>query len=235
MLQYRPAAARGTTNLPWLDSRHSFSFGGYRDPNHMRFGPLRVINEDRVIGGAGFDTHDHRDMEIITYVLSGALAHRDSMGNGTIIRAGEVQKMSAGTGVEHSEYNASPTEEVHFYQIWIVPDKRGIAPNYAQIRPDPDLRRNAWQMLAAPMDHAGPGIIPLAQDAKIYLADLSTTAAIELPVEAGRQAWLQVLRGEVELGERNLTAGDGIGLDTAQNLRASHDSELVYFDLPKNA
>lgn len=229
----RPAATRGLTQLPWLKSYHSFSFGDYRDPQFVRFGPLRVINEDHVIAGAGFDTHDHRDMEIITYVLSGALAHRDSMGNGTIINAGEWQKMSAGTGIEHSEFNASPTEPVHFYQIWIMPDRRGIAPNYAQIKPHPKARQNAWQLLAAPMDAPQSGIIPLAQDAKIYLADLATTAALDVPVESGRQTWLQVLRGNVKLGDRDLTAGDGIGFDTTQNLRASHDSELICFDLPK--
>ena len=233
MLNFRPAATRGLTELPWLHSLHSFSFGGYRDPQFTRFGPLRVINEDRVVPGAGFDTHDHRDMEIITYVLSGALAHRDSMGNGTTINAGEWQKMSAGTGIEHSEFNASQTEPVHFYQIWIMPDRRGIAPNYAQIKPDPAARRNAWQLLAGPMDNPAAGIIPLAQDAKIYLADLGMMGAIDVPALPGRQTWLQVLRGSVKLGERELVAGDGIGFDTTQNIRASHDSELIYFDLPK--
>src|SRR5438552_2530700 len=172
MIQVRPAAERGQTRISWLDSRHTFSFGDYWDPRHMGYRSLRVINDDRVAPGGGFGTHPHRDMEIVTYVLDGALEHKDSLGTGSVIRPGELQRMSAGTGIRHSEFNASATEPVHLYQIWLLPEKRGQAPSYEQKPFDPAARAGRWQLVASP--NAAEGSLTIHQDARLFLANIAT-------------------------------------------------------------
>jgi len=206
----RRAAERGRTVLDWLDSRHSFSFGHYYDPEHVSFGPLRVINEDRVAAGAGFGAHGHRDMEILTYVLSGGLAHRDSLGNGSVIRPGDVQRMSAGTGIRHSEYNASDTEPVHFLQIWIEPNARGIKPGYEE-KHFPEAERRGRLRIIAARDGRG-GALSLHQDADVYAALLDRNDRVTHHPAGTRQIWVQVARGGVDVNGVALEAGDGAGL-----------------------
>ncbi len=235
MIIKRPSSERGQTNIDWLQSFHSFSFGGYRDPRHMGFGPLRVINEDIVAPSGGFSPHDHRDMEIITYILSGALAHKDSMGNGTTIHTGEMQKMSAGSGIEHSEFNASATDPVHLLQIWIIPDKRGIAPNYAQEKIAPDQKHNKLHLAAS--NGNLPGVIPIEQDAKIYVSALDAGKHLHADLTAGRKYWLQIMRGELRLSglDTPLIAGDGAAViqESAIELQGGKDAEFLLFDLPE--
>ncbi|MBS0374314.1 MAG: pirin family protein [Proteobacteria bacterium] len=231
MIVVRDRDRRGRTQMGWLDSRHTFSFGEYRDPNHMGYRSLRVINDDRVIPGAGFGTHGHRDMEIVTYVLSGALAHRDSLGNGSTIRPGDVQRMSAGTGITHSEFNASSTEPVHFLQIWILPETTGIAPGYEQKQFTADERRNRFRLVA---DHDGSdGAVRIHQDARLSVATLEAGASLDVPLPAGRHAWLQVARGVVALEGDELREGDGAAIrdETAVRLESAHGAELLLFDL----
>src|SRR5713101_5674016 len=188
MIAVRPAAERGTDNLGWLDSRHTFSFGHYYDPKHMAFGPLRVINEDRVRPGAGFGTHGHRDMEIISYVLEGALEHKDSIGAGSVIRPGDVQVMSAGTGIRHSEFNHSKTEPVHFLQIWVVPDREGIAPRYEQKTfPDADKRR---KLCLVGSSDGRDGSVVVHQDVRLFAALLNTAEQVTQALPAHRKGWL---------------------------------------------
>ncbi|MBS0393585.1 MAG: pirin family protein [Proteobacteria bacterium] len=231
MILVRDRDRRGHTRLGWLDSRHTFSFGEYRDPNHMGFRSLRVINDDRVIPGAGFGTHGHRDMEIITVVLEGALAHRDSLGHGSTIRPGEVQRMSAGTGITHSEYNASQTEPVHFLQIWIVPEARGLTPGYQQARFDPQEQHNRLRLIAD--RHGTDGALVVHQDARVLAATLDAGASLEVPLEPARHAWLQVAGGVVELEGDELRAGDGaaISAESAVRLRSGVGAQLLVFDL----
>src|SRR5215471_7408794 len=195
MITVRRAGERGIANHGWLDSRHSFSFGHYYDPKHMGFGPLRVINEDRVQPGGGFDTHGHRDMEIISYVLEGALAHKDSIGTGSVIRPGDVQVMSAGTGIRHSEFNHSKTEPVHFLQIWIVPDREGIAPRYDQKRFPDEEKRGRLRLVGS--SDGRDGSIVIHQDAELRAAILAAGEGATSALRAGRRAWLQVARGAV--------------------------------------
>lgn len=230
MLTLRPSSARGHFNHGWLDSRHTFSFAEYRDPAHMGFRSLRVINEDIIAPGEGFPTHPHHDMEILTYVISGKLAHKDSMGNGRTIEAGEVQGMSAGTGITHSEYNASRGEPVHLLQIWIVPRTRSVTPAYGEWKPE-GAHRNAWS-LAASGDGA-EGSILIQQDARMYVGLFDDATEIALPVEAGRHCWLQVAAGDAALGGITLAQGDGAAFaaEDASHIRAEAGSELLLFDL----
>lgn len=230
MIAVRPAAERGHTVFDWLDSRHSFSFGEYRDPRQMGFSTLRVINEDVVKPGKGFATHGHRDMEIITWILSGALEHRDSLGTGSVIRPGDAQRMSAGTGIRHSEFNHSPTNPVHFLQIWILPATEGIAPGYEQ-KAIP-IRDGALTLVAS--GDAREGSITIHQDTDLYASRLSPRAAVEHSLRPGRTAWVQVARGQVMLNDQALEPGDGAAIsgERALDIRARTASEVLLFDMP---
>lgn len=231
MLQVRKGNERGVADFGWLQSNHSFSFGHYYDPQHVGFGPLRVINEDRVEPAAGFDTHGHRNMEIISYVLSGALEHKDSMGNGSVLRYGDVQRMSAGTGVLHSEYNPSSSEGVHFLQIWIVPERRGLEPGYEQHRFAPEDLRDQWRLVASgtPRD----GALKIHQDVDLYATRLGAGRELTYVPAEGRKLWLQVARGTVEADGETLRAGDAAAWTDAKALavRAHEDAELLLFDM----
>jgi quercetin 2,3-dioxygenase len=233
MITVRHAAERGTANLGWLDSRHTFSFGQYYDPNHMGFGPLRVINEDRVRPGAGFETHGHRDMEIISYVLEGALEHKDSIGNGSVIRPGDMQVMSAGTGIRHSEFNHSKSEPVHFLQIWVLPDRQGLAPRYDQKTFPASEKRGRLRLVGSP--DGRDGSIVIHQDTDIYDALLSSGDAVTNNLKTGHKSWVQVVRGAVEVNGTAADAGDGVAVEDEAVLTVmSHadDSEVLVFDLP---
>jgi hypothetical protein len=231
MIEIRPAAERGHFDHGWLNTWHTFSFADYYDPNFVSFRSLRVINDDRVAGGGGFPTHPHRDMEIVTYVLEGALEHKDSMGTGSVIRPGDVQRMSAGTGVTHSEFNASPTEAVHLLQIWMLPERKGITPSYEQKNYPAAERRGKLRLVASPDGRAGS--LKIHQDNKLYagLFDKGESAKYEL--KAGRYAWLQVARGSVELNGIKLQAGDGAAAaeEPVLELAGVDDAEVLLFDL----
>ncbi len=231
MITIRKAADRGHFDFGWLDTFHTFSFGDYHDPRFMGFRSLRVINEDRVAPGAGFPPHPHRDMEIVTYVLEGALRHEDSTGGGGVIRPGRVQRMSAGAGVVHSEFNASETEPVHLLQIWIVPAKRGIRPGYEE-KDLPDAEaRNRLRLVASP--DGAEGSVTIRQDARLFATRLDAGAAVELPLAAGRHAWVQVARGALTRDGTSLRAGDGAAVsdETRLRLAATEPSEALVFDL----
>lgn len=230
--QIRNSSKRGRADFGWLDSRHSFSFGHYHDPAHMGFGPLRVINEDRVAPGGGFAPHAHSDMEIVSYVLSGALEHRDSLGNGSVIRPGDVQRMSAGTGIRHSEHNASRTEPVHFLQIWIQPQRRGIAPGYEQKAFSTQERRGRLALVAS--RDGRDGSLTIHQDVDLYATLLAPGDAVRHALAAPRAAWVQVCTGSVRVGEQVLDAGDGLSVADADAvpIEATADTELLLFDLP---
>lgn len=232
MINVRKAEERGHANHGWLHTYHTFSFADYYDPNYTQFRALRVMNEDRVQPGQGFGTHGHRDMEILSYVLEGALEHRDSLGNGSVICPGELQYMSAGTGVRHSEFNASDREVVHFYQIWLVPDQRGLAPRYAQQSFPAEERAGRLQLVAAPEPAAG-GAIGIRQDARVYLADLDPNDSVAHPLPPERHAWLQVLRGGVTLNGLALNSGDGAQVSGESLLRiaAAESAGIMLFDL----
>jgi redox-sensitive bicupin YhaK (pirin superfamily) len=227
----RRANERGYADHGWLKSFHTFSFADYYAPAHMGFRSLRVINEDRVEGGKGFGTHPHRDMEIISYVLSGALQHRDSMGTGSVIRPGDVQRMSAGTGVTHSEFNASPSELVHFLQIWIMPDQRGHAPGYEQ-KHFSEAERSGKLRLVASKD-GRDGSVTVHQDASLYAGLLEPRARVEHQLASGRSAWLHVARGSVSVDGEQLSTGDAAAIDTAGQIAlvANEASEILLFDL----
>ena len=231
MIQIRPKQERGKTNLSWLDSRHTFSFGDYHDPQHMSFGALRVINEDRVSAGAGFPTHGHRDMEIVTYVLKGELAHRDSTGTSSVIRAGEVQRMSAGTGINHSEFNNSTAGGVHFLQIWILPERTAITPAYEQRGFGADGKAGKWQLVAS--RDGAQGSLTVHQDAKIYLANLNAGATLEFAAQPKRKFWVQIVSGETALNGTAMAAGDGAAVTDEAKLTftGSVSSEIMLFDL----
>jgi redox-sensitive bicupin YhaK (pirin superfamily) len=231
MIQIRPAKDRGQTALTWLDSRHTFSFGDYYDPAHLSFGALRVINDDRVAPSAGFGTHPHRDMEIITYVLQGALEHRDSLGTGSAISAGEVQRMTAGTGILHSEFNASPTEPVHLLQIWILPEKRGLEPGYEQ-RVIPLEEKRGQLRLIASRDGRKDSLL-LHQDADVYATVLEAGERVSHRLRHGRKAWVQVATGEILLNDRLLQAGDGAALENEDGLvlTGKQPAGILVFDL----
>jgi quercetin 2,3-dioxygenase len=229
MITVRQAAQRGRTRLDWLDSWHSFSFGDYYDPSNMGFGPLRVINDDVVDPGRGFGTHPHRDMEILTWVLDGALQHRDSLGTGSVIRPGEVQIMSAGTGIQHSEFNPSPIEPVRLLQIWILPERRDLPPRYdQQVVP---LEPGVLRQIAA--REPEPGAVTLFQDATVYAARLEPGQRVEHVLRPGRTAWVQVARGDVRVDDSALHEGDGAAVTGQERLaiEADGDAEVLVFDL----
>jgi redox-sensitive bicupin YhaK (pirin superfamily) len=231
MIRIRNAADRGHFLHGWLDTYHTFSFSDYFDPDHMGFRALRVINDDRVQPGEGFGMHGHRDMEIVTYVLEGALEHRDSLGNGSVLRPGELQHMTAGTGVRHSEFNPSPAEPVHLYQIWLLPERRGLRPSYEQ-RPFAEAdRRGRLRLVASPDGREGS--LTIHQDARLYLASLSEGQQVSHELVPGRHAWLQVLRGRVDLNGQRLGTGDGAGVSDETKLIVSGggESEVLLFDL----
>ena len=231
MIAIRRAAERGHAYHGWLDTYHTFSFASYQDPRHMGFRALRVMNEDVVAPGQGFGTHPHRDMEIVTYVLEGALEHRDSMGNGEVLRPGEFQRMSAGTGITHSEFNPSPDDPVHLYQIWLFPERKGIEPSYEQKRFDEAERHNRLRLVASP--NAADGSLLIHQDARVYLATRDAKAAVAHELAPGRNAWLQVLRGAVSINQRELQTSDGVAVSDERDLRieARQKSEVLLFDL----
>jgi hypothetical protein len=232
MIEIRRSSERGFADHGWLKSFHSFSFAEYFDPQHVEFGPLRVINEDRVVAGAGFGTHAHRDMEIISYVLEGALQHKDSMGNGSIIRPGDVQRMSAGTGVTHSEFNPSRSDGVHFLQIWIQPDRRGIAPGYEEKNFPAAEKRGQLRLIASP-DRA-QGSVLLHQDARVYAGLFDGPESATLTIAAGRRAYVHVARGSITANDAPLQAGDAMKATGIRSvtLQGGHDAEVLVFDLP---
>jgi redox-sensitive bicupin YhaK (pirin superfamily) len=232
MINKRPASERGRSSIDWLDSRHTFSFADYYDPRHMGYRALRVINDDRVAPGAGFPTHSHRDMEIVSYVLEGALVHKDSMGNGSTIRPGDVQRMSAGTGVSHSEFNESKSAPVHFLQIWILPERPRLTPGYEQRTFTQAERRGRFRLVASRDGHDGS--VTVHQDARMYsaLLDPGETAAIEL--EPGRSGWVHVAKGSVVLNGMTLTEGDGAALADESKIEVvggADRAEVIAFDL----
>jgi redox-sensitive bicupin YhaK (pirin superfamily) len=232
MLTVRKAEDRGVSRISWLDSHHTFSFSDYYDPKWMGFRSLRVINDDTVAPGGGFGTHGHRDMEIITYVLDGALAHKDSLGTGSVIRPGDVQKMSAGSGIQHSEFNASREQPVHFLQIWVMPNQQGIAPAYEQLHFPREAKLGKLLLVAA--DSGEPGLIRLQQNARMYVTVLeSSEQSVEHALAAGRHAWIQVARGEVTVNGTVLKAGDGAAVTTASTIKISGapEGEVILFDL----
>lgn len=231
MITIRKSADRGHFDLGWLETYHTFSFDRYYDPEHVQFRSLRVINEDRVQPGQGFPTHSHRDMEIITYILAGALEHRDSMGNGSVIRPGDVQRMTAGTGVSHSEYNPSNSEPVHLLQIWILPKARRLPPGYEQKPFSEDERRGRFRLIAS--EDGREGSVTIHQDAGVYATVLDAGQKLEHVLQPNRYAWLQIARGTVNLNDVNVKQGDGAAIDNETTLRiGAHDqAELLLFDL----
>ncbi len=231
MIQIRKAEERGFADHGWLKARHTFSFAGYRDPTHMGFRSLRVMNEDHIEPGQGFGTHPHHDMEIVTYVLEGALEHRDSMGNGEVLRPGEFQRMSAGTGITHSEFNPSSTEPTHLYQIWLLPDRKSIEPSYEQKRFDDGDMTNQLRLVASPT--AEQGSLAIHQDARIYLAKIDAGKQISYDLPAGRNAWLQILRGSVAINDIALGTSDGAAIrdEALLTIRATGHAEIMLFDL----
>ena len=231
MINVRHANDRGSVNLGWLDSKHTFSFGHFVDPDYMNFGPLRVINEDRIEPGEGFPTHGHENMEIISYVLEGALEHKDSIGTGSVIRPGEVQRMSAGTGIQHSEYNPSDKDGAHFLQIWIIPDQIGIEPGYEQKMFDPAGRRGKLTLVAAP--DGRDGALTLHQDVDLYSAVLDDGDTVSLSLRDTRSAWVQVARGSAQINGTPLNPGDGAAVsdEAVIDLTATSDAEILVFDM----
>jgi redox-sensitive bicupin YhaK (pirin superfamily) len=231
MFRVRRAAERGHFNHGWLDTYHTFSFGDYFDPAHMGFRSLRVINDDRVQPGQGFGMHGHQDMEIVTYILEGALEHRDSMGNGSIIKAGELQRMTAGTGIRHSEFNPSDKQWVHLYQIWLLPERKGLTPSYQQLAVGEEEKRGPFHLVASP--DGTDGSLTIHQDARLYLASLTPGQSVPYDIEPGRAAWLQVLRGSVNTLDTDLAAGDGVAVtdESAISVKAATPSEVLLFDL----
>jgi quercetin 2,3-dioxygenase len=232
IMKIRKANDRGHADFGWLSSFHSFSFGEYHDSAHMGFGSLRVINDDTVAAGAGFPTHPHRDMEIISYVLDGALEHKDSTGGGSIIRPGEVQRMSAGTGIRHSEFNASKRNPVHFLQIWIVPERQGIAPGYEQKEFSASEKQGRLRLVAS--RDGRDGSVTVHQDADIYASVPGQDGKVSYDLKSGRLAWLQVARGTISLNGQQLTAGDGASIDADGVLTITGktpDAEILLFDM----
>jgi redox-sensitive bicupin YhaK (pirin superfamily) len=232
MIELRKAEQRGTTRLSWLDSRHTFSFGEYYDPAQMGFSVLRVINEDRGAPGGGFPSHGHRDMEIVTYVLEGALEHRDNLGNHSVIPAGDVQRMTAGSGIVHSEFNHSQTEPVHFLQIWLLPARTGLKPDYEQKTLEKNPPRGHWRLIVAnqPQD----GSLKINQDARLFIATFDAGQNAKATIGAGRSAYIQVARGTINAHDLQLSEGDGarIADQGSIDLKAVEHAEALFFDLP---
>jgi quercetin 2,3-dioxygenase len=234
MITVRPSEARGHFDHGWLNTFHTFSFADYNDPKHTHFRELRVINEDTVQPGGGFGTHPHRDMEIITYILQGALAHKDSMGTGSTIRPGDVQRMSAGTGVLHSEFNHSPDELVHLLQIWIFPEKRGLKPSYEQKTFSNEEKLNRLRLVASP--DGGEGSVTIHQDVRLYAGLLEAGKSVKHDLADGRGAWIQVTSGAVDVNGKRLSAGDGAAIEDEKQLEVTGQgeqgtSEFLLFDL----
>jgi hypothetical protein len=231
MLTLRRGNERGRTQISWLDSRHSFSFGGYQDPQYQGFRSLLVINDDTVAPGGGFAPHSHRDMEIISYILSGALEHNDSLGNGSVIRPGDVQRMSAGTGIQHSEYNHSKSDAVHFLQIWIVPDKQGLPPGYEQKNFAAQENPGKLQLVAAPGGQ--DGAVTIHQDALMYVGKLQSGDSVNHALRPNRHAWLQLATGSVRVNDVDLQAGDGLAIhaENSTTVDALSDAQVLLFDL----
>jgi redox-sensitive bicupin YhaK (pirin superfamily) len=230
-LALRKSDERGKANFGWLDSKHSFSFGHYHDPRHMGFGPLRVINEDRVAPGGGFPTHPHSDMEIISYVLEGALEHKDSIGTGSVIKPGDIQRMSAGSGVRHSEFNASKTNPVHFLQIWVIPEKKGLKPSYEQKSFSDDDKRGGLRLIGS--RDGRDGSVTIHQDVDLYATVLAPRDTVTHTIAEGRGGWVQVARGAVTLNGSTLNAGDGAAITQsgALTLEGTADAEVLLFDM----
>jgi hypothetical protein len=235
MLQIRKSDHRGKADHGWLKSHHTFSFGHYHDPDHTGFGPLLVINEDRVQPGGGFGTHGHRDMEIISYVLDGALAHQDSMGNGSVLRYGDVQRMTAGTGVRHSEYNHSQSELVHFLQIWIEPNVKGIPPGYEEKHFEPESKKGQLRLIAS--SDGREGSVTIHQNAAIYASILNGADQVEHPLAPGRNAYVHVIRGQVRVNGMELSTGDALKVtnESLISLSQAEAAEVLLFDLPGNS
>jgi redox-sensitive bicupin YhaK (pirin superfamily) len=231
MIRKRPAAERGHVNHGWLDARHSFSFATYHDPAHMGFRTLRVLNDDRVAPGTGFGTHGHRDMEIITWVLDGELSHRDSMGNGSTLRPGDAQRMSAGSGIRHSEFNGSDTEGLRLLQIWILPGENGIEPGWEEIHFPVEERQGRLRLIASP--GAEDGSLKIHQDARVWAGLLDGDDRITLPLDAGRGAWIQIARGSVDLNGTRLEEGDGAAVEDEDELTFENGdgAEVLILDL----
>lgn len=231
MMLLRPSDKRGLTHLEWLKSRHSFSFGEYFDKAQMGFGDLRVINEDRIKGGSGFHTHDHRDMEILSYVIAGALDHKDSMGTATTILPGEVQRMSAGTGIKHSEHNHLKDQETHFFQVWIMPEEDGLKPGYAQKDFSKELA--AGKLFLAASKDGREGSLTLNQDASFYLARPKAGTEMGMKLHWDRKGWLQLAAGELKVGDQKLSEGDGLAIweENEFSIQVVKDSHFLYFDL----
>lgn len=232
MMQIRPANERGGADHGWLKSQHSFSFADYYDPEQMGFSVLRVVNEDRIEGGSGFPTHGHRDMEIITVVLEGALEHRDSMGTHSVIKPGEIQRMSAGTGVRHSEYNALPDKETHFYQIWLMPEKGGVTPSYSQQSFTEALEKNNW-VLALSKD-GRDGSMKFNQDASIWVGQVKAGETTRRTLNSKRKYWIQVMQGDLTVEGQKVQTGDGLALTSLESLDLSSQqgARILLFDLP---
>lgn len=233
MISVRRADDRGRARFGWLDSRHTFSFGHYFDPQFMGFGPLRVINEDRVQPARGFGTHGHENMEIISYVVSGALEHKDSLGTGSVIRPGDVQRMTAGTGVEHSEFNASESEDVHFLQIWVLPERKGLAPSYEQTRFSDGDKAGRWRLVGS--NDGRDGSVTIHQDVDLYATLLTAGETLTHEVNGDRLGWLQIVRGDVALNGERLSAGDGAAITGPESLTvgAQSDVEALLFDMQR--
>ncbi len=232
MITVRASEARGNADHGWLRSKHSFSFGSYFDPAYVGFGPLRVINEDRVVPGAGFGTHGHRDMEIVSYVLDGALEHKDNTGSGSVIRPGEIQRMTAGRGILHSEYNHSKQDPVHFLQIWINPSQKGLEPGYEQKAFEAADAANQLQLIASP--EGSGSAVKIHQDANIYVSRLGAGNNMNFSIDDNRQAWIQLARGEVSVNDTSLREGDGAAIvnEAKLSITALQDAEILLFDLP---
>ncbi|MFM7472188.1 MAG: pirin family protein [Nodosilinea sp.] len=232
MITLRPEAERGGANRGWLDSRHSFSFSNYYDPNHMGFASLRVINEDIISPGGGFPTHGHQDMEILTYVLQGALEHRDSLGNGSVIRPGDIQRMSAGTGIFHSEFNASNREPVHLLQIWLLPASQGIQPGYEQIYVAPEQKQGQLRLVGS--SDGRQGSVTIHQQVDLYATILKAGDQVDYPLASGHVVWIQVAQGALTLNSQNLIAGDGAAISEEKLLTLiglAPESEFLLFDM----
>jgi quercetin 2,3-dioxygenase len=231
MIAVRKAEDRGRSQISWLDSHHTFSFSDYYDPRHMGFRSLRVINDDTVAPGGGFGKHGHRDMEIVTYVLEGALEHSDSLGTGSVIRPGDVQKMSAGSGILHSEFNHSKTEPVHFLQIWLMPDRNGIAPRYEQLHFPREAKLGKLLLVAS--NEQRDGLIHLQQDAQLYVTMLEAKQRVEHTLATGRHAWIHVARGAAHVNGQSLQAGDGVAISAESKIEISGatEAEVLLFDL----
>ncbi|HXR36932.1 MAG TPA: pirin family protein [Candidatus Binataceae bacterium] len=232
MIELRKAQERGATRLPWLDSRHSFSFGEYYDQKHLGFSVLRVINDDRIAAGGGFPSHPHRDMEIITYVMQGALEHRDSLGNNSVIPAGDVQRMTAGSGIMHSEFNHSKSEPVHLLQIWILPERNGLTPGYEQKTLEKDPERGQLRLVVAPQ--AGNGALRINQDARLYIGTFDAGQSAAAEIERGRRAYFHVARGKLSINGAELGEGDAALLTNERraDLSAASGAEVLFFNLP---